>query len=49
MREFKSIEGIREATVEQLSQVDTISEKWQRTYTNFSLINIYKKKAVMLK
>ena len=27
MREFKSIEGIREATVEQLSQVDTISEK----------------------
>lgn len=27
MRKFKSIEGIREATVEQLSQVDTISEK----------------------
>ena len=49
MREFKSIEGIREATVEQLSQVDTISEKVAKDiYKFFSLINIYKK-AVMLK
>ncbi len=39
MREFKSIEGIREATVEQLSQVDTISEKSGKGHIQIFFIN----------